>query len=99
MGEGSPDWRTSGALSRNLTFEMANLDMAGSLAAGGRQVAQEKLESFWSEGRNDALACLSVRSGFDLLLQSFALPAGSEVLFSAVTIQDMPKIAEAHGLV
>jgi dTDP-4-amino-4,6-dideoxygalactose transaminase len=71
----------------------------GSLAAGGRQAAQEKLESFWSEGRNDALACLSVRSGFDLLLQSFEFPAGSEVLFSAVTIRDMPKIAEAHGLV
>ncbi len=70
-----------------------------SLAPGGRQAAQEKLETFWSEGRSDALACLSVRSGFDLLLQALDLPEGFEVLFSAVTIRDMPRIAEAHGLV
>lgn len=71
----------------------------GSLAPGERQAAQEKVESFWSEGRNDALACLSVRSGFDLLLQSLELPTGSEVLFSAVTIRDMPRIAQSQGLV
>jgi len=71
----------------------------GSLLPGSRRVAQEKLEQVWSEGRNDALACLCVRSGFDLLLQALKLPAGSEILFSAVTIQDMPMIAEAHGLI
>lgn len=70
----------------------------GSLIPGKRETAQEKLESVWSQGRNDALACLSVRSGFDLLLQAIALPEGSEILFSAVTIRDMPQIAEAHGL-
>jgi dTDP-4-amino-4,6-dideoxygalactose transaminase len=42
--------------------------------------------------------CLSVRSGFDLLLQSLALPRGSEVLVSAVTIPDMVRILEHHGL-
>lgn len=71
----------------------------GSFVPGKRVTAQQKLESFWSEKRNDALACLSVRSGFDLLLQTLALPEGSEALFSAVTIRDMPQIAEAHGLV
>lgn len=70
-----------------------------SLVPGKRELAQEQLESFWSEEQNDALACLSVRSGFDLLLQALALPEGSEVLFSAVTIRDMPQIVEAHGLV
>ena len=70
-----------------------------SLLLGGRQVAQAKLEDLWSGGNNDALACLSVRSGFDLLLQSLDLPAGSEVLFSAVTIPDMPLIAKAHDLI
>lgn len=70
-----------------------------SLVPGGRSAAQEKLESFWSEGRDDALACLSVRSGFDLALQALDLTEGSEVLFSAVTIPDMPKIAAGHGLV
>ncbi|MGH7143296.1 MAG: DegT/DnrJ/EryC1/StrS family aminotransferase [Planctomycetota bacterium] len=46
-----------------------------------------------------ALACLSVRTGFDLLWQAQALPAGDEVIFSAVTIHDMPRIAAEHGLV
>ncbi|QDT40302.1 dTDP-3-amino-3,6-dideoxy-alpha-D-galactopyranose transaminase [Gimesia alba] len=70
-----------------------------SLLPGGRQVAQAKLEDLWSGGNNDALVCLSVRSGFDLLLQALDLPTGSEVLFSAVTIPDMPLIAKAHDLI
>ena len=42
--------------------------------------------------------CFSVRSGFDLLLEALALPHGSEVVFSAVTHPDMPRIAHSHGL-
>jgi perosamine synthetase len=45
------------------------------------------------------LACLSVRSAFDLLLAALRLPPGSDVLMSAVTIPDMVRIAEHHGLV
>lgn len=44
------------------------------------------------------LVCLSVRSGFDLLLRALALPAGSEVLVSAVTHPDLVRIIEGHGL-
>jgi dTDP-4-amino-4,6-dideoxygalactose transaminase len=47
----------------------------------------------------ETMACLSVRSGFDLLLTALDLPAGSEVLVSAVTIHDMIRIIEEHGLV
>src|SRR6185295_588306 len=46
-----------------------------------------------------AQCCLSVRTGFDLYLQALALPRGSEVLMSALTIPDMWKIVEHHGLV
>ncbi len=46
-----------------------------------------------------AIACLSVRSGLDLYLRELALPRGSEVLMSALTIPDMWKIVEHHGLV
>ncbi len=49
--------------------------------------------------RQDAFVCLSVRSGFDVLLGALALPPGDEVLFSAVTIPDLPRIVRAHGLV
>lgn len=49
------------------------------------------------QGEN-TLAALSVRTGFDLLLQHLALPHGSEVLLSAITIRDMVSIIEHHGL-
>jgi perosamine synthetase len=58
------------------------------------------LEDAWSApGEVEAVACLSVRSAFDMLLHVLALPRGSEIIFSAVTIPDMPRIAVAHGLV
>lgn len=63
-----------------------------------RQTLQAQVEADWS-AKGDALACFSVRSGFDLLLQALRLPAGSEVLFSALNIKAMPKIAVRHGLV
>ena len=57
-----------------------------------------ELEVLWSPD-GSGLACYSVRSGFHLLLSALELPRGSEVLFSAVTHPDMPRIAEHHGLV
>ena len=62
-----------------------------------RESRAEDLEDLWSAG--DALACLSVRSGFDLWLEALQLPPGSEVLVSAITIRDMVRIIEAHNLV
>jgi dTDP-4-amino-4,6-dideoxygalactose transaminase len=48
---------------------------------------------------DEAIPSLSVRSGLDLLLTALALPAGSEVIVSAVTIPDMTRIVEHHQLV
>lgn len=45
------------------------------------------------------MVCLSVRSGFDLLLDALSLPIGSEVLVSAITHPDMVRIIEQHGLI
>jgi dTDP-4-amino-4,6-dideoxygalactose transaminase len=59
---------------------------------------ERDLERLWAPD-GSALACYSVRSGFHLLLSALDLPLGSEVLFSAVTHPDMPRIAEHHGLV
>ena len=59
--------------------------------------AAARVESAWRTARGN-LACLSVRSGFDALLGVLQLPAGSEVLVSAVTIRDIARIIEAHGL-
>jgi len=41
----------------------------------------------------------SVRTGFDLCLQALDLPKGSEVLVSALTIQEMADIAIHNGLI
>jgi len=57
-----------------------------------------RVEEAWS-GKGDALACLSVRSGFDLLLGVLDFPPSSEVLVSALTIPDMVRIVQDHGLV
>src|SRR2546430_15614694 len=46
-----------------------------------------------------SLRCLSVRSGFHLLLRALDLRAGDEVVFSALTPPDLPRLAEHHGLV
>ncbi|MBL8814435.1 MAG: DegT/DnrJ/EryC1/StrS family aminotransferase [Planctomyces sp.] len=44
------------------------------------------------------LITISVRSAFDLYLTELNLPQGSEVVMSAVSISDMFRIPEAHGL-
>ena len=51
------------------------------------------------DGVHNSMVTLSVRTGFDLLLRSLNLPKGSEVICSAVTIKDMIKIIQLHGLV
>lgn len=48
---------------------------------------------------NQTFTCLSVRSGFDLLLQTVDWLPGSQIIFSGLTIRDMPRIAREHNLV
>lgn len=61
-----------------------------------RAAMLDRIQREWSSA-DDALACLSVRSGFDLLMKTAQWPEGSEVLMSAVTIPDMVRIVEHHG--
>lgn len=68
------------------------------LAPGDRTAVRERIERAWSS-EGAGLACLSVRSGFDALLAVLDFPPGSEVLMSALTIRDMTRIVEEHGLV
>ncbi|ETW01588.1 hypothetical protein, variant 1 [Aphanomyces invadans] len=60
-------------------------------------LATELETAFDPHGR--ALACLSVRTGFDLFLQAMAFPKGSEIICSSITIPDMLKVIHHHGLV
>jgi perosamine synthetase len=68
------------------------------LAPRSRTALAARLERLWTRPE-ETIACLSVRSGFDLWLSALALPRGSEVLVSAITIPDMVRIIEDHGLV
>ena len=52
-----------------------------------------------SSPTGSAFVCLSVRTAFDLTLHALALPAGSEILFSALNIKGMVKIARRLELV
>ncbi len=84
-----------------MKLDISAADLAFALRAcafpSSTTAAARSLEQRWNGG--DALACLSVRSGFDCLLSELALPEGSEVLMSAVTIPDMPRLVRHHGLV
>lgn len=63
-----------------------------------RTAANNATEAVWSTD-DRAFVCLSVRTGLDLVLKALELPEGSEVLISAITILDMVRIIEHHGLV
>ena len=68
------------------------------LTTGSRTSVMNKIHGIWDNENQTSFICLSVRTGFDLLFQALKFEAGGEVLMSALTIPDMPKIVEAHGL-
>ncbi len=68
----------------------------GCLTPGHREPLCREIAEVWQT--QDALVCLSVRSGFDLLLHSAGWEPGGEVIMSGLTIPDMPRIVEACGL-
>jgi dTDP-4-amino-4,6-dideoxygalactose transaminase len=70
---------------------------SASLTAFERAERARRVEARFSPA-GDAVAALSARSGFDSYLSALALPAGSQVLVSGLTIPHMVQILEAHGL-
>lgn len=58
----------------------------------------EALDQLWTPA-DTVVACLSARSGFDLLLTAVDWPPGSEVLLSAITIPHLATLVRAHGYV
>ena len=84
-----------------LRFDITTLDLLFGLSAcvwaRDRQKLTEDVVRACSS-REEQLVCLSVRSGFDLMLHTLALPAGCEILVSAVTHPDMVRIIERHDL-
>ncbi|MBC8354041.1 MAG: DegT/DnrJ/EryC1/StrS aminotransferase family protein [Planctomycetes bacterium] len=65
---------------------------------GSREEVHKRIGDFWSSS-SDTVVCLAERSGFDLILDALNLPAGSEILVSALNIRSMFDVIERHGLV
>jgi dTDP-4-amino-4,6-dideoxygalactose transaminase len=81
-----------------LDLSFADLAFAAVACGGARRGGrEERVLSAW--GDPDGLVCLSVRSAFELLLDTLDLPPGDEIVFTAITHPDMVRIAEAHGLI
>jgi FAD/FMN-containing dehydrogenase/dTDP-4-amino-4,6-dideoxygalactose transaminase len=59
---------------------------------------EAELEGMFAPGY-PVLSAFTVRTGFDLCLGALGLPAGSEILMTALTIPEMVNIAKHHGLV
>lgn len=89
---------------RRLLWPRKRLDIAWSdFCYGGLRCfwpggdCSERIESLWTIDGH-ALVCLSVRTGFDLLLQALRLPKESEVLMSALNVPGMMRVVEENGL-
>ena len=67
------------------------------LAPSPWEEAAERVEGLWGSARG-VLACLNVRSAFDLYVGTCRWAPGDEIVFSALTVPDMPAIARWHGL-
>lgn len=83
-----------------LRFDIGWSDLAyAALACFGRSSADSAADALErSLGSANAVAALSVRSGFDALIHCLALAPGDEVIMTHITIPNMVEIAELHGL-
>ncbi|ATQ42238.1 DegT/DnrJ/EryC1/StrS family aminotransferase [Caulobacter mirabilis] len=81
-----------------LTLDIGWRDLAFALATRGDEGAVRSIAAMAPAGRT-AVTALSVRTALDAFLAELALPAGDEVLMSAVNIETMAEVVRAHGLV
>ncbi|MCS7304522.1 MAG: DegT/DnrJ/EryC1/StrS family aminotransferase [Thermoguttaceae bacterium] len=84
-----------------MRFDIGWSDILYGIASTGRLLDRRRLEwelrHYWTHPEQ-IFPCLSVRTGFDLFWAVVGLPAGSEVMMTALTIPDMPRIVAHHGL-
>ena len=81
----------------DFSWEDWSFGLESSFSPPRRKTVRARVERLWSE-EGDAIACLTVRSAFDLFLRTRQWDEGDEIIFSAVTVPDMPILARHHGL-
>lgn len=84
--------------SLDLRFAIRQCAETASLPESAALATAAEVERIWDPS-GGTLACLSLRSGWDLVLQALNWPPDSEILMSAVTIRDMAEIVRRHQLV
>jgi dTDP-4-amino-4,6-dideoxygalactose transaminase len=83
---------------QTLRLDICPADLLSGLAGCLLPGRQPNLARCWP-GPGEPLISLTLRSAFDLYLGALALPAGSEILISAVTHPEIVAIVRAHGLI
>jgi len=82
----------------DITIKDLSLSLISSFAWSDRAKIIAQIQSHWHIPK-EILVTLCVRTSFDLLLQALCLPAGSEVMMSAVNIVHMEEIVKKHNLI
>lgn len=77
-------------------ISLQDIAFAARYLLGGSPATATAIAKDWFP-HHEAVVCLSVRSGFDLLLQAMRLRADDEILFTEVTISGMVRVAETAG--
>jgi dTDP-4-amino-4,6-dideoxygalactose transaminase len=79
-------------------IEITPADIARGLLSCGWPASRESLVATIDQtlAPGKTFVCLSIRSGFDLLLETSTWPPGSEIILSGLTIPDMPRIVRRH---
>ncbi|MBD2178266.1 DegT/DnrJ/EryC1/StrS family aminotransferase [Pseudanabaena sp. FACHB-1998] len=82
----------------DITIKDLSLSLISSFAWSDRAKIITQIQSYWHTPK-EILVTLCVRTSFDLLLQALSLPAGSEIMMSAVNIGHMEEIVKKHNLI
>jgi perosamine synthetase len=85
-------------LELDITFKDLSVSLLSPCLFADRQTIIASIRSYWQTS-TEILVSLCVRTSFDLLLQSLKLPAGSEIMMSAVNIRHMEEIVKQHDCI
>ncbi|PSB57287.1 DegT/DnrJ/EryC1/StrS family aminotransferase [Chamaesiphon polymorphus] len=85
-------------LELDITFKDLSFSLLSRFLFVDRKTIIASIQSYWHTSK-EILVSLCVRTSFDLLLQSLKLPAGSEIMMSAVNITHMEEIVKQHDCI
>jgi dTDP-4-amino-4,6-dideoxygalactose transaminase len=82
----------------DITIKDLSISLISCFAWFERSNIIAQIQSYWHTPK-EVLVTLCVRTSFDLLLQALCLPAGSEIMMSAVNIAHIEEIVKKHNCI